>query len=581
MKHLIIIASMFVVLFSNAQIPGVLETETSSSIEDVKVNVRLSNAGDVNNDGFPDFYSYGVYSFFPSFDFGITLHLSDGMTGQYTSDNNIFAGSETFGGDMISADLDGDNDFDVFQAGSTTATGNNNPSAVVNFKTPSGYSTVNLIGLNSLRAVFVDYDDDGDLDLFYTGLDPNSGNVRLLGYRYNGGTSFTKIIDESDTNDDFGLHSGSITFGYATTDEYPELFITGNDNNGIPQSYLLINDQNFGISSVVTNSFTKVRSSSVVMKNIDGNPGDEILITGTQLSGDGTADLYFNNGNGIYTLSTATSELPSLSNSSIKVIDPYQDGTLVLKAIGKLNNGQRYMGFHNLDATGELSEIATGPLSMNDGDILEFSNGDIVSMGNTASSPSVVPEVVYLKNIANSNLDTDGDGVTDNDENNDGTNPNDFCDFILASQTVAPSTGWENADCDNDGLSNAGELNNGTDPLNPDTDGDGVIDGEDQCPLEGPPGQGQTNGSDGCNVLGIDENSIALFKLYPNPATDLITVDFTNSYPNITISILDLLGKSVLQTNQSTIDVSSLENGIYFVKVQSNSLNGIKKLIIK
>ena len=42
----------------------------------------------------------------------------------------------------------------------------------------------------------------------------------------------------------------------------------------------------------------------------------------------------------------------------------------------------------------------------------------------------------------------------------------------------------------------------GTDPCNPDTDGDGVLDGDDQCPLEGPPNEsiGEIN-VNGCNII--------------------------------------------------------------------------------
>ncbi|MEY5001946.1 MAG: hypothetical protein RLZZ211_1982 [Bacteroidota bacterium] len=75
------------------------------------------------------------------------------------------------------------------------------------------------------------------------------------------------------------------------------------------------------------------------------------------------------------------------------------------------------------------------------------------------------------------NPDTDGDGVLDGTEVADGTNPNDPCSFVFASQTVTPSAAWNNLDCDNDGLTNGQEVTLGTDPTNPDTDGDGVLDG--------------------------------------------------------------------------------------------------------
>jgi gliding motility-associated-like protein len=89
------------------------------------------------------------------------------------------------------------------------------------------------------------------------------------------------------------------------------------------------------------------------------------------------------------------------------------------------------------------------------------------------------------------NPDTDGDGVTDSTELLDGTNPNDPCDLLIASQTLEPSAAWGNLDCDGDGIPNDEET--GTDPLNPDTDGDGVTDSTEL--LDG------TNPNDPCDLL--------------------------------------------------------------------------------
>ena len=76
--------------------------------------------------------------------------------------------------------------------------------------------------------------------------------------------------------------------------------------------------------------------------------------------------------------------------------------------------------------------------------------------------------------------DSDGDGVIDSTEKIDGTDANDSCTFILAHQTLAPSTVWNATDCDGDGVPNAQEVIDGTSPLNrrdyKDSDADGIPD---------------------------------------------------------------------------------------------------------
>ena len=89
--------------------------------------------------------------------------------------------------------------------------------------------------------------------------------------------------------------------------------------------------------------------------------------------------------------------------------------------------------------------------------------------------------------------DTDGDGVTDGKEKTDGTDPKDSCKFILASQTLAPSTAWNTADCDGDGVTNAQEKADGTDLLKADTDGDGVPDGIEKA--------NRTSGTNPCSFV--------------------------------------------------------------------------------
>jgi gliding motility-associated-like protein len=75
------------------------------------------------------------------------------------------------------------------------------------------------------------------------------------------------------------------------------------------------------------------------------------------------------------------------------------------------------------------------------------------------------------------NPDTDGDGVTDGTEVADNTIPTDPCSLVLTSISLTPIASWVDLDCDNDDLTNGDEVAYNTDPFNPDTDGDGVVDG--------------------------------------------------------------------------------------------------------
>lgn len=62
-------------------------------------------------------------------------------------------------------------------------------------------------------------------------------------------------------------------------------------------------------------------------------------------------------------------------------------------------------------------------------------------------------------------IDSDGDGVSDDKEQSDGTNPNDNCSFLLSSQDFSLTSAlWKTLDCDGDCKSNEEEINDGTNP---------------------------------------------------------------------------------------------------------------------
>ena len=84
--------------------------------------------------------------------------------------------------------------------------------------------------------------------------------------------------------------------------------------------------------------------------------------------------------------------------------------------------------------------------------------------------------------------------------------------------------------------------------------------------------------------LGISNNETVKVNIYPNPSKGIINIETEKS--DIEITIENLLGSIVyskqLSQNNSSIDVSSLDKGIYIIRVMDKSTNSIanKKIII-
>lgn len=133
--------------------------------------------------------------------------------------------------------------------------------------------------------------------------------------------------------------------------------------------------------------------------------------------------------------------------------------------------------------------------------------------------------------VNNDTTDTDGDGVTNVQETIDETDLNDFCDFLMSSQTLFPSQQWIGADCDGDGVSNGNEVADATNPqdgcdyifshqtlfwsnewMAMDCDGDGVSNGQEVLDATNP-----------LNMCSFSQFSITL-----NPSTEWYAADCDN-----------------------------------------------------
>lgn len=84
------------------------------------------------------------------------------------------------------------------------------------------------------------------------------------------------------------------------------------------------------------------------------------------------------------------------------------------------------------------------------------------------------------------------------------------------------------------------------------------------------------------DALSLEDNSIAKVKLYPNPATDYFRI---SNIEKANVVITDVTGKVVLQTEgvdeNSIINVSDLNSGIYLVNIKNELMNETIKFVKK
>ncbi len=86
-------------------------------------------------------------------------------------------------------------------------------------------------------------------------------------------------------------------------------------------------------------------------------------------------------------------------------------------------------------------------------------------------------------------------------------------------------------------------------------------------------------------VLGVDDNTIEGFKVYPNPVEGSILTITTSSTDVKTVNIFNVLGRRVFtqkfSSTDKTMDVSGIASGVYILKVTEGNRTATKKLIIE
>ncbi len=88
------------------------------------------------------------------------------------------------------------------------------------------------------------------------------------------------------------------------------------------------------------------------------------------------------------------------------------------------------------------------------------------------------------------------------------------------------------------------------------------------------------------DCTGIEENSISVFKLFPNPAEEHIQLEFASVVDHIVIRIIDLQGQIIMVKEASyveslRINTSELASGMYYLEVENSGKRTQKKFLKK
>jgi len=252
---------------------------------------------------------------------------NEGGGTQYTTGGFSLTGLTR--GDMAWEDYDLDGDPDLLMSG-----WDGNQRRTILYQNNPGNETLSVqssafAGVDSSTVDWADFDSDGDADVLLTGFDGTAWRTIL--YRNDGGGIFTEISDISTLISGFSRHTAR--WVDYDRDGDPDLWVSGlSEGAGI--SNILINTQgSFSDAGIGSLQGPLLGRIAVADMNRDHYP--DILIMGEHINGEGFTRLYKNdNGTGFTLIDTG---LPDLTRGKPAWGDYDNDGDVDLLLTGSTN----------------------------------------------------------------------------------------------------------------------------------------------------------------------------------------------------------------------------------------------------
>ena len=242
-------------------------TEISTSFP--SLNFAKIKFGDYDNDGDMDMLINGKNNTtnMPY----VKVWNNDG-NGNFTENNNISL-SQIWLGDIDWVDVDGDNYLDIFISGTS------NTDSEMHLYINDGFGNFNedtsllgLLPLHESNVSFDDFDNDGDPDFFISGKNQGLSNGDYYAKLYlNVSGTFTEYTGFSFT----GLINGDLDVADYDNNNYPDIFISGNDINGSKVAKLYHNGPASYVESNISDNFS-----------LYPNPANNVLYVNQQNAND-------------------------------------------------------------------------------------------------------------------------------------------------------------------------------------------------------------------------------------------------------------------------------------------------------
>ena len=211
---------------------------------------------------------------------------------------------------------------------------------------------------------YADIDLDGDNDLLITGTAPTSAVLSTL-YQNDGNGNFTAMSQPDIVN----IYVSATEFADVDNDGDMDLLMTGNTGTPSATANLYMNDGT-GIFTIASGTpFEASNSGDIDFGDIDGDSDLDLIMTGLDATGTAFSKLYLNDGLGSFTLVSGTTFTAAWKGST-EFIDVDNDGDLDLLICGSDTSDIPTTNLYENNGSGTFSLVTGTPF-----DNIEF--GDI------------------------------------------------------------------------------------------------------------------------------------------------------------------------------------------------------------